>query len=405
MHDAVEPVLAELNSRMGLLDRVGLGYLTLDRTTRTLSGGEARRVRLSANLGSELVGVNLRARRADGGFAPARCGPLDRGPQGTARPRQYGHRGGARSRRHAPSRLDHRPGPWGRRARWPLGGHGAARSHRGLRRVHNRRVPARGFGLERLERRREPAQPAHGRLAAPAFAGSQNPQPQGRGPGRALWADHGIVRTVRFGQVLPGARYPGARLERQAKRRPLDQGSGTAGRRPTHIGGRCVAHRAHPRAACRPPMRVSWIPCEPLFVRTPDARMHGFTLANFSFNSAKGRCAACEGLGSTKVEMQFPRGPVARVRGVRRQALSSRDLGRALSGQVHRRHPGHVGGRGARSSCSIKRTSSRSWTPWLRWVLATCVWAKAPLPFRAAKPSASSWPESWPMPIAWAAAW
>ncbi|HPF14546.1 MAG TPA: excinuclease ABC subunit UvrA, partial [Planctomycetota bacterium] len=57
LQDAVEPVLHELRSRLGLLDRVGLGYLTLDRTTRTLSGGEARRVRLSANLGSELVGV------------------------------------------------------------------------------------------------------------------------------------------------------------------------------------------------------------------------------------------------------------------------------------------------------------------------------------------------------------
>ncbi|MEZ5974186.1 MAG: hypothetical protein R3E96_04920 [Planctomycetota bacterium] len=55
--DTVAPVLGELRSRLSLLERVGLGYLTLDRTTRTLSGGEARRVRLSANLGSELVGV------------------------------------------------------------------------------------------------------------------------------------------------------------------------------------------------------------------------------------------------------------------------------------------------------------------------------------------------------------
>jgi len=46
-------------------------------------------------------------------------------------------------------------------------------------------------------------------------------------------------------------------------------------------------------------------PLRALFVRTPDARMQGFTLANFSFNSSKGRCPACEGLGSTKVEMQF----------------------------------------------------------------------------------------------------
>ncbi len=57
LQEAIAPVLGELRSRLGLLDRVGLGYRTLDRTARTLSGGEARRVRLSANLGSELVGV------------------------------------------------------------------------------------------------------------------------------------------------------------------------------------------------------------------------------------------------------------------------------------------------------------------------------------------------------------
>ncbi|HED66896.1 MAG TPA: excinuclease ABC subunit UvrA, partial [Planctomycetes bacterium] len=52
VRSAVEPVLEELRSRLALLDRVGLGYVTLDRKTSTLSGGEARRVRLSANLGS-----------------------------------------------------------------------------------------------------------------------------------------------------------------------------------------------------------------------------------------------------------------------------------------------------------------------------------------------------------------
>ncbi|MFT6830986.1 MAG: excinuclease ABC subunit A, partial [Planctomycetota bacterium] len=54
---AMDQVTDELKSRLTLLDRVGLGYLTLDRATATLSGGEARRVRLSASLGSELVGV------------------------------------------------------------------------------------------------------------------------------------------------------------------------------------------------------------------------------------------------------------------------------------------------------------------------------------------------------------
>jgi excinuclease ABC subunit A len=49
--------LAEIGSRLQFLDRVGLGYLTLDRAAPTLSGGEAQRIRLAAQLGSNLQGV------------------------------------------------------------------------------------------------------------------------------------------------------------------------------------------------------------------------------------------------------------------------------------------------------------------------------------------------------------
>lgn len=50
-------VLKEIRSRLGFLDRVGLGYLTLDRGTATLSGGESQRIRLATQVGSSLVGV------------------------------------------------------------------------------------------------------------------------------------------------------------------------------------------------------------------------------------------------------------------------------------------------------------------------------------------------------------
>ena len=51
------PILREVQSRLGFLDSVGLGYLNLDRGSGTLSGGEAQRIRLATQVGSGLVGV------------------------------------------------------------------------------------------------------------------------------------------------------------------------------------------------------------------------------------------------------------------------------------------------------------------------------------------------------------
>ncbi|MCW5622493.1 MAG: excinuclease ABC subunit UvrA, partial [Burkholderiales bacterium] len=55
MDEATDLLLAEIRARLGYLGQVGLGYLTLDRQSRTLSGGEVQRINLTTALGTSLV--------------------------------------------------------------------------------------------------------------------------------------------------------------------------------------------------------------------------------------------------------------------------------------------------------------------------------------------------------------
>ena len=51
-----ERLLPEILSRLRFLDAVGVGYVTLDRPTTTLSGGEAHRIRLASQIGGRMQG-------------------------------------------------------------------------------------------------------------------------------------------------------------------------------------------------------------------------------------------------------------------------------------------------------------------------------------------------------------
>ena len=55
--EIADQILKEISQRLSFLNNVGLGYLTLDRSAVTLSGGEAQRIRLATQIGSQLMGV------------------------------------------------------------------------------------------------------------------------------------------------------------------------------------------------------------------------------------------------------------------------------------------------------------------------------------------------------------
>ena len=56
-NEIVRPIQKEVSDRLSFLENVGLAYLTLSRTANTLSGGEAQRIRLATQIGSQLQGV------------------------------------------------------------------------------------------------------------------------------------------------------------------------------------------------------------------------------------------------------------------------------------------------------------------------------------------------------------
>ncbi|MBI5847870.1 MAG: excinuclease ABC subunit UvrA [Nitrospirae bacterium] len=69
-------ILKEISDRLFFLSKVGIGYLTLDRPSVTLSGGESQRVRLATQMGSSLTGVLYVLDEPSIGLHPRDCGKL-----------------------------------------------------------------------------------------------------------------------------------------------------------------------------------------------------------------------------------------------------------------------------------------------------------------------------------------
>ncbi len=308
LKNAVEPVIAELKSRVSLLERVGLGYLTLDRSTSTLSGGEARRVRLSASLGSELVGV---------------CYVLDE-PTVGLHPRDVERLAGAleelRDRGNTVLVVEH-DSTLMRRADWIVDLGPGAGEHGGT--IVASSTP------EKLMKHKTSGTAAHLRGEVSLMDAIAKMEDEGL-PAKGTFEGLPTIRLygaktnnlqdldleVHFGRMtgLCGPSGSGKSTLVLDTLVPAMKGEASGGRWSKLLGAaggglRTVVVDAAPIGRTPHSVPATYVglmdPIRELFARTPEARLRGMGASSFSFNSTHGRCPACEGRGSVQVEMQF----------------------------------------------------------------------------------------------------
>ncbi len=301
-------LVAELRSRLGFLSEVGLGYLTLDRAAPSLSGGEAQRIRLAAQLGSNLRGVCYILDEPTIGLHPRdnqillktlrkleRKGNtllvvehdedtilsadhvVDLGPGAGRLGGRLIAEGTVQALMESPESVT------GRFLKQPL------LHPLQVRRQVARTAPAiqvKGASLHNL--RNVGARLPLGRLTVVTGVS---------GSGKSTFARDVVHDNM-------------ARLVAEKRRRK--GAAGLVGC--THLDGWEAVTRVlevdqtpigkTPRS-CPATYVGFWDAIRKLFAGTQDARMRGFEPARFSFNTPAGRCSGCDGQGIRKVEMSF----------------------------------------------------------------------------------------------------
>ena len=309
-------VVSEIRSRLEFLEEVGLGYLTLDRAAPTLSGGEAQRIRLAAQLGSNLQGVCYVLDEPTIGLHPRDNGIL------LDALKRLGDKGNTLvvvehdedTIRRADHIIDIGPGA-GRR-----GGTLVAEG----RAADLARQPASVTGRFLAQPLRHPLQPRRPVTPdAPALQlhGARLHNLAGldlRLPLRRLVAVTGVsgsgkstlARDVLLANVQAAVAQRGSKAGRTAQAGGRGPGwvhcSGVSGHegidRVLEVDQTPIGKT--PRS-CPATYVGFWDTIRRLYVETLEAKARGYAAGRFSFNTGDGRCHACEGQGVRTIEMSF----------------------------------------------------------------------------------------------------
>ena len=304
-------LLQEIGTRLGFLERVGLGYLSLDRAAPTLSGGEAQRIRLAAQLGSNLRGVCYVLDEPTIGLHPRDNRILLDALEELAR-----HRNTLVVVEHDEDTI--------RRADHVIDlGPGAG--VRGGRIIGEGRIgdllanPASVTGRCLREPLQHPATP---RRSVTPRTDSLLIEGATLHNLRDLDVRIPIGRLVTVTGVSGSGKSTLARdvLFTSARALVSQRGAATRDTAPGGLVG-CRALRGleqvdrvlevdqtpigkTPRS-CPATYVGIWDDIRRIFAGTPEARLRGYEAGRFSFNTAGGRCPACEGQGVQTVEMSF----------------------------------------------------------------------------------------------------
>ncbi len=303
-------VLVELESRLKFLNDVGLGYLSLNRSAPTLSGGEAQRIRLAAQLGSNLQGVCYILDEPTIGLHP-RDNRVLLDTLNTLR--SNGNtlvvvEHDEDTIRHADHVID--LGPGAGRQGGEVVGQGTARDLT--------RIPGSVTGRFLA---RPLAHPLGSRREVSLRTPSLVLENVSRHNLRNLRVRIPLARLIAVTGVSGSGKSTLARdvLHDNLKHLAGTNGSRKARSEPTAIGcreirgwqsvGRVLEVDQTPIGktprSCPATYVGFWDAVRRVFAETNEARIRGYGPGRFSFNTPGGRCDACEGQGYQKIEMSF----------------------------------------------------------------------------------------------------